>query len=54
MTLKEVKLLVEVQAEDGGLWFEAVTAPEAYLQHELRKLHYAIEKLEDIPSGEAL
>jgi len=35
--------LVEAQAQDGGLWFEAKTAPEAYLQQELRKLHAAIE-----------
>jgi len=25
------------------LWFDATTAPEAYLQQELRKLHVAIE-----------
>jgi len=36
--------LVEQQASDEGLWFEAVTAPEAYLQQELRKLHLLIEK----------
>jgi hypothetical protein len=36
--------LVEQQARDDGLWFEAVTAPEAYLQQELRKLHMLIEK----------
>jgi hypothetical protein len=32
------------QAEDEGLWFEAQTASEAYLQEELRKLHALIEK----------
>jgi hypothetical protein len=35
--------LVEKQAEDEGLWFEAETAPEAYLQQELRRLHAAVE-----------
>jgi len=35
--------LVNQQAEDEGLWFDATTAPEAYLQQELRKLHVAIE-----------
>lgn len=34
---------VDKQAEDGGLWFEAQTAPEAYLQQELRRLHSLIE-----------
>ena len=36
--------LVNEQAEDEGLWFVAVTAPEAYLQQELRRLHAAIER----------
>ena len=35
--------LVNRQAEDEGLWFEAVTAPEAHLQAALRKLHAAVE-----------
>lgn len=35
--------LVQRQADDEGLWFQAQTAPEAYLQQELRKLHAAIE-----------
>lgn len=35
--------MVENQAEDEGLWFITETAPEAYLQQELRKLHKAIE-----------
>lgn len=35
--------LVDKQAEDDGLWFVAQTAPEAYLQQELRRLHAAIE-----------
>jgi hypothetical protein len=35
--------LARQQAEDPGLWFEAETCAEAYLQQELRKLHAAIE-----------
>ena len=35
--------MVHRQAEDEGLWFVAQTAPEAYLQQELRRLHSAIE-----------
>jgi hypothetical protein len=35
--------LVHKQAEDEGLWFVAQTAPEGYLQQELRRLHGAIE-----------
>lgn len=40
---KKMQELVNKQAEDPGLWFDAQTAPEAYLQQELRKLHAAIE-----------
>jgi hypothetical protein len=40
-----LKKLVDDQAEDEGLWFAAETAPEAYLQAELRKLHAAVEFL---------
>ena len=39
----DIQKLVDEQAEDEGLWFEAKTAPEEYLQQELRRLHYAIE-----------
>lgn len=35
--------VVNQQAEDEGLWFIAQTAPEAYLQQELRRLHEAVE-----------
>lgn len=35
--------IVREQAEDEGLWFDAVTVPEGYLQAELRRLHRAIE-----------
>lgn len=35
--------VVEEQANDPGLWFVAKTAPEAYLQQALRRLHEIIE-----------
>lgn len=41
--LGAVQEYVSAQAEDEGLWFEAQTAAEAYLQQELRKLHAVIE-----------
>ena len=42
--LRTIQDLVEKQAADDGLWFEAQTAPEAYLQQELRRLHEVIER----------
>lgn len=41
--LSEARAIAEQQAEDDGLWFVARTAPEAYLQAALRKLHAAVE-----------
>jgi len=38
-----LQAIVDEQAEDEGLWFVAETAPEAYLQQELRRLHAAID-----------
>ncbi len=35
--------LVNKQAEDEGLWFDADYVTEAYLQRNLRELHVAIE-----------
>jgi hypothetical protein len=35
--------IVDVQAEDEGLWFIAQYATEAYLQQALRRLHAAVE-----------
>lgn len=35
--------LVQAQAEDEGLWFQAETITEAYLQRALRRLHAAVE-----------
>jgi hypothetical protein len=46
MNLEDLKTLVAEQAEDDGLWFDAETITEAYLQQELRKLHAAIEECE--------
>jgi len=40
----QLRKIVQSQAEDSGLWFVAETAPEGYLQQELRKLHDAAEK----------
>lgn len=51
MDIEALLNLVDNQAEDEGLWFEAETASEAYLQQELRCLHMAIEDLE--PDGAA-
>ena len=42
-----LQVVVNEQAEDEGLWFVAQTAPEAYLQQELRRLHAAIEEADD-------
>ena len=44
--LLEARQLVDAQAEDDGLWFEAQTAPEAYLQQELRRLHAVVESVD--------
>ncbi len=38
-----VQSVVSEQAEDEGLWFNAATAPEGYLQAALRRLHAVIE-----------
>lgn len=45
--LEEIRTLVSAQADDPGLWFKAVTAPEAYVQQELRKLHALIERKDE-------
>ena len=42
--LERIQSVVDEQAEDEGLWFMANTAPEAYLQQELRNLHKIIEE----------
>lgn len=38
-----LKEYIAIQAESEGLWFEAETAPEAYLQQELRRVAWLIE-----------
>jgi hypothetical protein len=43
IALGEIRKLVNEQAEDEGLWFVAETAPEAYLQMHLRRLHALVE-----------
>ena len=43
--LAAIRALVDEQAEDEGLWFQARTAPEAYLQQELRRLHALVESV---------
>ncbi|MFH0960376.1 MAG: hypothetical protein V1897_16915 [Pseudomonadota bacterium] len=44
--ITELLRLVSDQANDPGIWFIAQTAPEGYLQQELRRLHKAIEELQ--------
>jgi hypothetical protein len=44
----EARRIVNTQAEDEGLWFEATTISEAYLQQELRRLHAAVERLRQL------
>jgi hypothetical protein len=41
--MRRLKDVVDEQTADEGLWFKAETAPEAYLQRALRKLHTHIE-----------
>lgn len=43
---RKIRDLVKEQIEDEGLWFKATTAPEAYLQQELRRLHCVLEGLQ--------
>lgn len=41
--LDNIMTVVKEQIVDGSLSFDPVTAPEAYLQSELRRLHQVIE-----------
>lgn len=43
--LKAIRAVVERQAEDEGLWFQAQHISESYLQQELRYLHRVIENM---------
>ena len=51
-TAERLLKIVEAQANDPGLWFVAQTAPEGYLQSELRRLHAAVESLSSIEAKE--
>ncbi len=41
---KGLRSITALQADDEGLWFDAQTAPEGYLQLKLRVLHGLIEE----------
>jgi hypothetical protein len=41
--IEKCREVVSNQAENEGLWFNPQTAPEAYLQQELRRLHAVVE-----------
>jgi hypothetical protein len=45
--LAKIRKLVDEQANNEMIWFIAQTAPEAYLQQELRRLHRVIEEGSD-------
>jgi hypothetical protein len=47
-----IRKMVNRQAEDEGLWFDAKYASEAYLQKALRKLHAVIESVPPEPTAE--
>jgi hypothetical protein len=42
--LAEIEAVVDQQANDEGLWCEAGTCAESYIQQALRRLHAAIER----------
>jgi hypothetical protein len=50
---ERLQKIVDEQAEDAGLWTvgPSVTAPEAYLQEALRRLHAAIEAAVETTDG---
>ena len=43
--LAAIRALVDELAGNEFLWFLAYTAPEAYLQRELRRLHALVESV---------
>lgn len=51
--MRELRALVNEQAEDAGLWFIAQYASEAELQQALRRLHSAIEDDALLPAEKA-
>jgi len=42
--LKAIRDVVDEQADEEGIWFDAMTAPEAYVQRELRRLHWVVKE----------
>lgn len=42
--INPIQALVDEQAEDEGLWYDAETIAEAYVQAALRQLHTVIEE----------
>ena len=42
--INPIQALVDEQAEDEGLWYDAETVAEAYAQAALRRLHAVIEE----------
>ena len=44
-SMDELLKLVNEQAEDDGLWFDANFATEGYLQKSLRELHHKVEAI---------
>jgi hypothetical protein len=42
--LAEIRVLVDKQADDSGLWFDNKYITEDYLQCALRDLHHVIEE----------
>lgn len=49
-----LRIVINTQADDEGLWFVASTAPEGYLQQELRRLHAVIEGIEPNDAARAI
>ena len=46
-SIELVRQLVDMQAEDGGLFFLSNSIVEAYIQQELRRLHEVVESDDD-------
>lgn len=51
--LEKLKQIVDRQAEDAGLWFDAPSSATAYIQQELRRLHQAVEVANEIGGRDA-
>lgn len=44
LRIEAIESQVEMQANDSGLWVDAHTIVESYIQNALRKLHYICER----------